>query len=141
MPRTSKFWAKRSNGNADGWRSGLEKKVAAALDAAAIPFQYEKRVIKYTSPPKDHRYTPDFEILSNGIIVETKGRFVAKDREKHLLVKAQHPELDIRFVFSNSSTKLYKGSPTSYADWCEKNGFKYADKVIPASWLKESPPS
>ena len=44
-------------------------------------------------------YTPDF-LLPNGIIIETKGRFTPEDRRKHLLIKKQHPDLDIRFVFS-----------------------------------------
>ena len=57
-------------------------------------------------------YTPDFE-LPNGIIIESKGRFVAADRKKHLLVQKQHPELDIRFVFSNSKAKISKGSKTT----------------------------
>ena len=25
-----------------------------------------------------------------------------------------------------------------YFDWCEKNGFKFATKLIPSSWFKES---
>lgn len=136
MQSTSKPWVK-FKGIAEGWRSGLEKKVAATLDLLGIKYAYEKLVLEYVTPPKKHKYTPDFEILSNGIIVETKGRFVAADRAKHLLVKEQHPDRDIRFVFSNSKTKLYKSSPTSYADWCEKNGFKYADKTIPEAWLRE----
>jgi hypothetical protein len=59
------------------------------------------------------------------------------DRQKHLMVKEQHPELDIRFVFSNSKSKLSKISQTTYGDWCIKHGFKYADKDIPMSWLNE----
>ena len=74
---------------------------------------------------------------SNGIIVETKGRFVPADRRKHLKVKEQYPKLDIRFVFTNSKTKINKGSKTSYSDWCKRHGFLYADKVIPESWLEE----
>ncbi len=60
------------------------------------------------------------------------------DRAKHLLVKAQHPNLDLRFVFSRSKAPLYKGSPTTYAMWCDKHGFKYADKDVPDAWLKEA---
>jgi hypothetical protein len=45
--------------------------------------------------------------------------------------------LDIRIVFSSSRTKLYKGSPTSYGEFCEKHGIKFADKLIPAEWIKE----
>lgn len=124
--------------NAATYRSGLEEKVAAQLEAAGLVVVYEDKehVIKYTTPAEPHKYTPDF-ILPNGIIVETKGIFDADDRKKHLLVRAQHPDKDIRFVFSNSKAKLYKGSPTTYAAWCNKNGFLYADKLIPPAWLKE----
>jgi len=80
---------------------------------------------------------PDFK-LPNGIIVETKGRFVLADRKKHKLIKEQHPELDIRFVFSNSNTKISKKSKTTYGAWCEKLGILYADKTIPEEWLKET---
>ena len=79
-------------------------------------------------------------ILSNGIIVESKGRFVTADRKKHLLIKKQHPTLDIRFVFSNSKAKINKGSKTTYGDWCDKHGFLYADKLIPEEWLYEKIP-
>ena len=103
-----------------------------------VPFKYEELVVRYTSPPKNHRYTPDF-LLHNGIIVETKGRFLPADRNKHVLIKKQHPELDIRFVFNNSKAKINKRSKTTYADWCEKHGFLYADKDIPDEWLTEKP--
>ena len=83
------------------------------------------------------KYTPDFR-LPNGIIVETKGRFISDDRKKHLLVQQQHPDLDIRFVFSNSKAKLNKGAKSTYADWCIKHGFLYADKTIPEEWLNET---
>jgi hypothetical protein len=85
------------------------------------------------------RYTPDFLIpTKNGFFfVETKGRFVPADRQKHLLIKKQFPEKDIRFVFSNQNQKLYKGSKTSYAMWCDKHGFTYANKTIPDAWLNE----
>ena len=116
-----------------GYRSGLEEKIAAQLEKCGIKAEYEKERIKYRIE-KDATYTPDFK-LPNGIIIETKGRFVVADRMKHLMIKKQHPDLDIRFVFSNSKTKIRKGSPTSYADWCTKNGFQYADKEVPKEWL------
>jgi hypothetical protein len=81
-------------------------------------------------------YTPDF-VLPNGIIIETKGRFTVADRRKHLLIKKQHPKLDIRFVFENENNKLRKGSKTSYGKWCEKNDFLYCTRVIPQTWLKK----
>ena len=81
-------------------------------------------------------YTPDF-ILQNGIIVEVKGRFTSDDRRKHVAIKKQHPDLDIRFVFENSRRKLSKGAKSTYATWCERNKFLYADRVIPEEWLKQ----
>lgn len=91
----------------------------------------------YTIPASDHQYTPDFQ-LANGILIEAKGLFDVDDRRKHLLIKKQYPHLDIRFVFQNPKNKIYKGSKTTYADWCDKYGFKYATKLIPASWFKEA---
>lgn len=116
-----------------GYRSGLEESIASQLEKAQMPYYYETTKIEY-DVRETRRYTPDF-ILPNGIIIETKGRFVAADRKKHLLIKAQHPFLDIRFVFSNSRQKISKSSKTTYGDWCDKFGFKYADKTIPEEWL------
>lgn len=118
-----------------GYRSGLEDRISEQLKAKSVLFKYEEFKIKY-EVNEVRTYTPDFE-LPNGIIIESKGRFVAADRKKHLLVKKQHPELDIRFVFSNSKNKINKGSKTTYAMWCEKNGFLYADKLIPEEWIKD----
>ncbi len=121
--------------NANRYRSGLERVVAEFLKQNKKNFRYEDLKIEW----KDLRYrtyTPDF-ILDNGIIVETKGIFDNEDRRKHLAVREQHPELDIRLVFSNAKAKLYKGSKTTYAMWCDKNGFLYSHRVIPPDWLKE----
>jgi len=121
-------------GRKHGYRSGLEDRISEQLKSLSVPFKYEEFKIKY-EVHENRTYTPDFE-LPNGIIIESKGRFVAADRKKHLLVKKQHPELDIRFVFSNSRAKINKGSKTTYGDWCDKHGFIYSDKRIPDEWLK-----
>ena len=118
-----------------GYRSGLEQDTAKFLKDRGVKFTYEQFKIKWVDP-KTKTYTPDF-VLENGIIIETKGRFISPDRAKHLAVRDQYPDLDIRFVFTNSKTKLYKGSKTTYGMWCDKYGFKYADRVIPNAWLKE----
>jgi len=133
---TRKTMSKRAVALKHGFRSGLEEDVAKMLTEAGIPFTYEETKIKYIKPASEHQYTPDF-VLDNGIIVETKGRFLIADRKKHMLIKRQQPHLDIRFVFSNSKQKLNKGSYTTYAQWCVKNGFMYADKMIPDDWIKE----
>ena len=119
-----------------GFRSGLEERIAEDLTSKGVGFSFEELVIPYVKPEKPAKYTPDFE-LENGIIIESKGRFLTEDRQKHLLVQKQHPEYDIRFVFSNSRTKISKRSKTTYSDWCEKHGFLYADKEIPVAWIKE----
>jgi hypothetical protein len=119
-----------------GFRSGLEETVAAQLAAAGIRIQYEPFKVQYTKPSKPSKYSPDF-VLPNGVIIETKGRFVTADRQKHKIIKEQHPKLDIRFVFSNSKTRLTKVSPTTYGMWSTKLGFKYADRVVPQDWLNE----
>ena len=119
----------------NGYRSGLEEKIAKQLEEAGVPFDYEKLKVSYELE-ETRKYTVDFQ-LPNGIIVETKGLFKTEDRKKHLLIQKQRPELDIRFVFSNARAKLYKGSKTTYSDWCDKYGFKWADKTIPTEWIQE----
>ena len=119
----------------NGYRSGLEDDISVDLKNRGVAFEYETMKIKWVLH-ENKSYMPDF-ILSNGIIIESKGRFVAADRKKHLLIQKQYPKLDLRFVFSNSSGKINKGSKTSYAMWCNKYGFKYADKFIPEEWIEE----
>lgn len=131
-PELSKY----KRGVVHGYRSGLEEATAKWLEKKGVDFTYEQMKIQYTKPERKAKYTPDF-VLPNGIIIETKGRFVSEDRQKHLLVKHQHPDLDIRFVFTRSASRISKQSKTTYADWCTKNDFKFADLTIPESWLKE----
>ena len=106
----------------------LEEVLADQIAKNGFEVSYETFKIPYTEPEVIRKYTPDYA-LPNGIIVESKGRFVAADRKKHLHIRQQHPEADIRFVFSNSRAKINKGSPTTYADWCGKYEFKFADKL------------
>lgn len=119
-----------------GFKSGLEENISQQIESKGIVVEYESEKVSYIIPASEHTYNPDFK-LPNGIRVETKGRFVLADRKKHLLVKEQNPNLDIRFVFSNSKNKINKKSKTTYGDWCDKHGFKYADKVIPDEWFTE----
>lgn len=118
------------------YRSKFEQRVAEKLDELKVPYEYESHRIEYEVPSRKSKYLPDFR-LPNGIVIEAKGRFDAPDRAKHILIKAQHPEIDIRFCFMNAKTRLYKGSPTTYASWCDKHGFKYCEKFVPLEWVKE----
>lgn len=135
LKRTRPTTPRSSNAVAKGYRSGFEERIAQELLEKNVPFTFESEVIRYLKPAKVSRYTPDFK-LSNGIIIETKGRFLVADRQKHLLIKEQHPDIDIRFVFSNPNARISKKSSTTYADWCEKHGFMYAKGSIPNEWMQ-----
>lgn len=116
-----------------GMRSKFEDKIAKELEAKTVGFEYETVKVMYSMI---HSYTIDF-ILPNGIMIETKGYFTAADRAKHLAIKQQMPKIDIRFVFMKASNKLNKKSDTTYADWCDKYGFKWAEGSVPESWILE----
>ena len=138
MPRTISRRTRR-RAIINGYRSGLEDKLSEQISDAGLDVNYETDKITYTVPERQSTYTPDFRINTSngGFYIEGKGRWTVDDRHKHLLIREQHPNLDIRFVFSNQNAKLYKGSPTTYAQWCDKFGFRYANKTIPPEWLQE----
>jgi len=117
------------------YKSGLEVGVKDQLVKENIKVNYETVKIEWQDLAY-RTYTPDF-VLPNKIIIETKGLFTAGDRRKHMYIQKQHPELDIRFVFTNYNSKLSKKSKTTYGKWCEKNNFLYANKQIPSNWLLE----
>lgn len=131
---------RRRHAIANGYRSGLEEAVSRQIADAGLPVSYETDKIEYVWPERTSKYTPDFKLPKQGglhFFVETKGRWTVDDRQKHLLIRQQHPDIDIRFVFSNQNAPLYKGSPNRYCDWCDKHGFAYANKTIPDEWLQE----
>ena len=122
-----------------GFRSGLEDNVNDLLKEQNKSFSYESEKISYIQPQTKHNYTPDFvlnKIDGNKMYVETKGRWVKTDRLKFDLIFQQYPDIDIRFVFQNPNAKLYKGSKTTYAQYCDKKGWRWAKKEIPEEWLE-----
>ena len=119
------------------FRSKFEETVYEDLSHREIKMEYEPFKIGYTVPEMYKKYTPDF-VLDNGIIIEAKGFWSTSDRRKHVEIKQQYPELDIRLVFENSNRKIRKGSSTSYAMWCDKNNIVFCDKgIIPAKWFTD----
>jgi len=130
----------RQNAIKNGWRSGLEETLAADLKSKGIDYEYEQHVLKFEVPSRIARYTPDFYIKTKSgktIIVESKGQFKVANRQSMILVKKQHPDIDLRFVFSRSKETISKTSKTTYAMWCDKHGFLYADRTVPEGWLNE----
>ena len=113
------------------FRSGLEQRIADDLTNQKCKFKYEPLSVTYTITSK---YTPDF-VLDNGIVIEAKGFFRYKDQRKHRAVREAHPELDLRFVFSNINQRV-QGSKLANARWCEKYNFKYAQESIPIEWIE-----
>ena len=125
---------KKSTAQRAGYRSTFELNIAKSLANKGISFEYEN--VKLTYIPKPRTYTPDFYLPETDIYVEAKGYLDKGDRVKMQLVKEQHPDLDIRFVFLNANNKIYKGSKTTYGAWANRYNFKWAEGTIPAEWFK-----
>ena len=118
-----------------GFRSRFEFELAQYLAKNKIKNEYEKYKFKYTPPVRT--YTSDFYLTNYGFHLELQGHLDVATRVKHLLIKEQNPSVDIRFIFPNSQKKIYKGSKTTYAVWCNRHNFLYADNRIPSEWLKK----
>jgi N-acetylmuramoyl-L-alanine amidase len=84
------------------------------------------------SPPSRPGIRPTS--LPNGIIIESKGRFLTADRQKHLLIKQQHPQLDIRFVFQRSANPIARGRRPPTPRGAEAR-LQFADKRIPEEFV------
>lgn len=117
----------------DNFKSQFERDVFNTIERNGLTAKYENLKIPYKTV---HNYIPDLE-LPNGIIIELKGYFDTRAQVKMKAVKRCNPHLDIRFVFMNSNNKLNKRSKMTYAMWCDKYGFPYADGMIPLKWFKE----
>lgn len=125
---------KYAKAKALGYRSMYEVDIMKYVEDNGLTVEYEPFKIPYLMKGN---YVPDM-VLPNGIIVEAKGYFDSRARAKMVAVKKHNPGLDIRFVFMNSRTKLRKGSQATYADWCNKYGYPFADGMIPLKWFKEA---
>ena len=82
------------------FRSRFELQLAKGLADNKVKFEYESKKFLYV--PKPRTYTPDFYLVESDIYIEAKGHLDKADRVKMALVKQQHKDLDIRFVFMNA---------------------------------------
>lgn len=115
------------------YRSKLEGKIAKDLAKHKVPFEYEQTKIDYVIHKS---YTLDFAI--GDILIEVKGYFRPSDRRKHLAIKKQHPDLDLRFIFQRDNY-LTKAKSGTYSSWCETHGFKYhIGEKVPLEWIEEA---
>lgn len=99
-----------------GYRNRFEAKIAKTLDPA---FRYEALRLPYVMK---HTYLPDWIDTHSKRIVEAKGRFPSSDRTKMKAVREQYPDYEITIIFSNPDAPINKGSKTTNAMWCERNG-------------------
>lgn len=137
--------SKDRKGIEEGYRSGLEVKIAEGLQMLGVPFQYEEQKFAFTQPAKRRTYTPDFLVTTKSgklLIIEAKGRFRTEDRQRHLHFRSSNPDLPpVRFIFSNPNNRISKTSKTTYGAWCAKNDFLFVKfdpkQVIPQEWLDE----
>ncbi len=125
------------------YRNKFEKTTGDKLHEAGIRFEYETERLPYVVEGK---YIPDFIITTRSgrkLYIETKGNgrsFDGPTKRKMLAVKKQHPNVDIRLVFYSDGKigpKRKDGSRLTQSEWATKNGFIWAIKDIPESWLSE----
>lgn len=141
-------------------RSKFEEKIAKQMDDAGVNYEYEQSTYTYNKKVRSaecgdcrskdvyqlHRYTVDFDVYVGhaatfGFHIETKGIFSPSDRAKMLLMKEQHPKVEIRLVFQRDNKIPVRGKqprkkkPTSYTEWAKFHGFKYAVGEVPKEWL------
>lgn len=114
----------------------FEERVIDDLKQRSVPHMYEPEKLAYYV---ERYYVPDLKVGT--MYVELKGYFRQDAQRKMKAVKAQHPELDIRFVFQNAQAtiqgakKRKDGSKMTCAEWAERNGFVYSEGTIPEEWL------
>ena len=155
MPRRS-FHRQPKRSENNGFGSGIERTNSKRLEEAGVQFEYESEACKfyYTKPVhkgkcsscgssevgSQHTYTADFKITTESgkeIWIEIKGggySWTGETRAKHVLLKKQFPDRELRFVFCNEYALIGKGAKTTNKAWCKRHGFLCASKVIPKSW-------
>jgi hypothetical protein len=125
--------SKRYEAKIAGFRSGFERTVDTQLKVLGADYSYETMQIPYVL---EGTYHPDFYLPEYDIYIEVKGVLDDQDRRKHLAIKRQHPELDIRFVFMNANNKIPRLKST-HGEWASKNGFLWADGKVPEEWVSQ----
>lgn len=120
-----------------GYRCQYEADVAAGLAADGVETSYEALRIPYVVNICA-AYKPDWALHEQAIMLEVKGEFRKEDRDKMLLVKQQHPHLDIRLMFQRPGGKVTQ--KLTYAMWAEKNGFPWCQGPrLPDDWRRHKP--
>lgn len=131
-------------------RSKFESTVGNDLLERGVEFDYEREsylwMEKVTRAQctecggkqcyQERSYTPDF-FLPNGIIVEAKGIFTSHDRKIAAAMQEQYPNLEIRLLFQRNNW-LTRQHKSTYGDWCDRKGIRWAVGKVPEDWLLEN---
>lgn len=105
-------------------RNRLEQRVLETLQNGCPDFEgYETERLRYVIPESIHHYTPDFKV--GDTFYETKGIWDSNDRKKMLLIRDQYQDYTFVLVFYNPHYRIYKGSKTTYAQWCDKHSIRW----------------
>lgn len=132
------------------FRSKFEKDFANYLNESKVTWQYEVDKYLYYLPMLnkmlcptcglvkgliERKYTPDFT-LKNGVRIECKGLFSAKDRVKMRAVLKQNPDLDVRLVFMRDNVIKELAEKITYTQWCAKYNIKACVfPYVPEDWI------
>ncbi len=116
------------------YRSKFEQTVGEYLGPTAI---HEPERIPFVQPSKQRYYIPDFKV-GETTYIESKGKWDASDRQKHVWLREQHPDKRIILVFQNAKVRLSKRSKTTYGEWATKNNLEWYDwkDVVSGELLK-----
>ena len=115
----------------------FEARVIEDLNERGVSYQYEPDKMAYYV---ERHYIPDLAVGS--MIVELKGYLRQDSQRKMKSIKAQYPDLDIRFVFQKASStiqgakKRKDGSKMTCGEWADRQGFVWAEGTIPEEWLQ-----
>lgn len=108
-------------------RNKFEAEIQRQIRRKKVVYTYEGETIPYTIA---YHYIPDFILYTplGKVYVETKGYLRPEDKRKMVAVKRLNPRLDIRILFQKLTI--------SNERWASRNGFRYAEGVIPDEWYK-----
>ena len=115
----------------------FEKAVLSDLDSRGVSYMYEPDKLAYYV---ERHYIPDLKLGT--MIVELKGYFRQDSQRKMKAIKAQYPDMDIRFVFQKASAtiqgakKRKDGTKMTCSEWADRQGFVWSEGTIPEEWLK-----
>lgn len=102
-------------------KSKFEKRFYDEITRLGLDFAYESDKLSYSL---HLAYKPDWKV-SDGLYIETKGKFDYTERRKMEAVKAANPDKEIRMVFMRNQ-KLGKGSKMTYGEWCDKHDIRWS---------------